>query len=106
LLVFFRKVCKASLNSKNPPQFRDLEGHLRREDELVALEQASRRVHEHGVGDAVRQVRHADPEIRSKFRGRCYDHNFPRFLPIFGKKMALFSKTNVMIKILLNLALF
>jgi hypothetical protein len=27
-----------------------------------------------------------------------YDHNFLRFLPIFGEKMAFFSKTNVMIK--------
>jgi hypothetical protein len=35
-------------------------------------------------------------------RGRCYDHNFLRF----GKKLAFFSKTNVMIKILHNLALF
>jgi hypothetical protein len=33
-------------------------------------------------------------------RGRCYDHNFLRFLPIFGeKKLAFFSKTNVMITI-------
>jgi hypothetical protein len=39
-------------------------------------------------------------------RGRCYDHNFLRFLPIFGEKMAFFSKTNVMIKILHNSALF
>jgi hypothetical protein len=37
---------------------------------------------------------------------RCYDHNFLRFLPIFGEKMAFFSKTNVMIKIWHNLALF
>jgi hypothetical protein len=33
-------------------------------------------------------------------RGRCYDHNFLRFLPISAKKMAFFSKTNVMITIL------
>jgi hypothetical protein len=39
-------------------------------------------------------------------RGRCYDHNFLRFLMIFGEKMAFVSKTNVMIKILHNLALF
>jgi hypothetical protein len=39
-------------------------------------------------------------------RGRCYEHNFLRFLPIFGKKLASFSKTNVIIKILHNLALF
>jgi hypothetical protein len=38
--------------------------------------------------------------------GRCYDHNFLRFLAIFCKKLAFFSKTNVMIKILYNLALF
>jgi hypothetical protein len=37
--------------------------------------------------------------------GRCYDHNFLRFLTIFGEKMAFFSKTNVMIKILHYLAL-
>jgi hypothetical protein len=30
--------------------------------------------------------------------GRCYDHNFLRFFPIFGKKLTFFSKTNVMIK--------
>jgi hypothetical protein len=35
-----------------------------------------------------------------------YDHNFLRFLTIFGEKLAFFSKTNVMIKILHNLALF
>jgi hypothetical protein len=39
-------------------------------------------------------------------RGRCCDHNFLRFLPIFGEKMAFFSKTNVMIKFLHNIALF
>jgi hypothetical protein len=40
--------------------------------------------------------------------GRSYDHNFLRFFPIFGEKMAFFSKTNVRIKIkiLHNLALF
>jgi hypothetical protein len=39
--------------------------------------------------------------------GRCYDHNhWQRFLPIFGKKLAFFSKTNVMIQFLNNLALF
>jgi hypothetical protein len=31
--------------------------------------------------------------------GQCYDHNFLRFLPIFGEKFAFFSKTNVMITI-------
>jgi hypothetical protein len=35
--------------------------------------------------------------------GRCYDHNFLRFS---AKKLAFFSKTNAMIKILHNLALF
>jgi hypothetical protein len=39
-------------------------------------------------------------------RGRCYEHNFLRFSTIFGKKLAFFSKTNVMIKILHDLALF
>jgi hypothetical protein len=39
-------------------------------------------------------------------RGRCYDHNFLRFFSIFGEKLAFFSKINVMIKILHNLALF
>jgi hypothetical protein len=33
-------------------------------------------------------------------RGRCYDHNFLRFLPIFGEKIGVFSQTNnIMIKI-------
>jgi hypothetical protein len=32
-------------------------------------------------------------------RGRCDDHNFLRFLQIFGEKIGVFSKTNVMIKI-------
>jgi hypothetical protein len=31
--------------------------------------------------------------------GRCYDHNFLRFLPMFGKKLSFFSKTNAMITI-------
>jgi hypothetical protein len=39
-------------------------------------------------------------------RGRCFDHNFLRFLTIFNKNMAFFSKTNVTIKFLNNLALF
>jgi hypothetical protein len=38
-------------------------------------------------------------------RGRCYDHNFLRFLPIFCEKIGGFSKTNVMINFLLKLAL-
>jgi hypothetical protein len=37
--------------------------------------------------------------------GRCCDHNFLRFLPIFGEKNGVLSKTNVMIKLLHNLAL-
>jgi hypothetical protein len=46
-------------------------------------------------------------ELKQPTRGRCYDHNFLRFSPIFGKKNLRFSqKTNVMIKILPNLALF
>jgi hypothetical protein len=32
--------------------------------------------------------------------GRCYDHNFLRFCHFSAKKLAFFSKTNVMIKIL------
>jgi hypothetical protein len=39
-------------------------------------------------------------------RGRCYDHNFLRFLTIFGEKLAFFLKTNVMIKISHILTLF
>jgi hypothetical protein len=34
---------------------------------------------------------------RPTTRGRCYDHNFLRFFPIFCEKLAFFSKTNVMI---------
>jgi hypothetical protein len=37
-------------------------------------------------------------------KGRCYDLNFRRFLPIFGAKMAFFSQTNVMITFLQKLA--
>jgi hypothetical protein len=37
---------------------------------------------------------------------RCYDHNFLRFSTIFGEKIGVLSKTNVMIKFLHNLALF
>jgi hypothetical protein len=37
-------------------------------------------------------------------RGRCYyDHNFLRFLPIFGVKIGVFSKANVMVKFLQKL---
>jgi hypothetical protein len=39
-------------------------------------------------------------------RGRCYGHNFLRFFTISSKKLAFVSRTNVMIKILHNLALF
>jgi hypothetical protein len=38
--------------------------------------------------------------------GRCYDHNFLRFFPIFGEKLAFFLYTNVMINFFQNLALF
>jgi hypothetical protein len=38
--------------------------------------------------------------------GRCYDHNFLQFFTIFGEKIGVFSKTNVMIKLLPILALF
>jgi hypothetical protein len=38
--------------------------------------------------------------------GRCYDHNFLRFCQFSAKIMAFFSKTNVMINFLNNLALF
>jgi hypothetical protein len=38
-------------------------------------------------------------------RGRCYDHNFLRFLPIFGEKNWRFSqKNNLMINFLKKLA--
>ena len=40
-----------------------LEGHLCREDELVSLKQASGRVHEDRVGDAVSQIVHPDLDI-------------------------------------------
>jgi hypothetical protein len=42
--------------------------------------------------------------FRKLIWGRCNDYNFLRFSTIFGEKMAFFSKTNVMIKILQNLA--
>jgi hypothetical protein len=35
---------------------------------------------------------------------RCYEHNFRRFLTIFGKKCRFFSKTNVMVNFLQKLA--
>jgi hypothetical protein len=44
------------------------------------------------------------PPNERLIRGRCYDHNFLRFLPIFSEKIAFFSKTNVMIKFLHKLA--
>jgi hypothetical protein len=47
------------------------------------------------------------PNFPACTRGRCYDHNFLRFSTTFSnKKLAFFSKTNVMIKILHDLALF
>jgi hypothetical protein len=39
-------------------------------------------------------------------RGRCYGHNFLRFLPIFGEKIAFFSKLKVMIKFLQKLTVW
>jgi hypothetical protein len=39
-------------------------------------------------------------------RDRCFDHNFRDFWQFSAKKLAFLSKTNVMIKILHNLALF
>jgi hypothetical protein len=39
-------------------------------------------------------------------RGRCYDHNFLRFLTYFLQKMAFFSRTNVLINFFQTLALF
>jgi hypothetical protein len=35
-------------------------------------------------------------------RGRCHDHNFQRFFPIFGKKLTFFLNTNVMINFFLK----
>jgi hypothetical protein len=35
-------------------------------------------------------------------RGRCYDHNFRRFFPIVGKKMAFFLKINVIFTFYIN----
>jgi hypothetical protein len=40
------------------------------------------------------QFRHFFPKL---IWGLCYDHNFLRFFPIYGEKMAFFLKTNVMI---------
>jgi hypothetical protein len=43
--------------------------------------------------------------LNRKMRGRCYDENFRRFLPIFGgKKMTLLSKNKVMITFFQKLA--
>jgi hypothetical protein len=39
-------------------------------------------------------------------RGRCYDHNFLRFLPIFSEIFGSLLKTNVMIKFFNSFALF
>jgi hypothetical protein len=38
--------------------------------------------------------------------GRCYDHNFLRFLPIFGEKIGVFLKNQCYDPILHNLDLF
>jgi hypothetical protein len=35
----------------------------------------------------------------SEIRDRCYDHNFLRFLTIFGEKIGVFLKTTFMIKL-------
>jgi hypothetical protein len=48
------------------------------------------------------------PYLAGKFRpilGRCYDHNFGDFCHFSAKTLAIFSKTNVIIKILHNLPL-
>jgi hypothetical protein len=39
-----------------------------------------------------------------KTRGRCYDHNFLRFSPIFGETIGVFIKNRWMIKFLQKLA--
>jgi hypothetical protein len=44
--------------------------------------------------------------LSSVTRGRCYDHDFLQFLTIFGDKIGVFLKTNVMINFIQNLALF
>jgi hypothetical protein len=44
--------------------------------------------------------------VNLKVVGLCYDHNFLRFSPIFGEKIAFFLNTNVMINFCQNLALF
>ena len=44
-----------------------LECELGSEGELVALEQPSGGVHEHGVGDAVNQVEHASLDLLGRF---------------------------------------
>jgi hypothetical protein len=69
--------------------------------------------HERGPGRlqggrrAVGAANHVTANVETRVtRGRCYDHNFLRFSTIFGEKLAFFSKTNVMIKIWHNLALF
>jgi hypothetical protein len=38
--------------------------------------------------------------------GRCYDHNFLRFSPIFGEKIGDLLNTKAMINFFQNLALF
>jgi hypothetical protein len=66
---------------------------------------------EAGQGDAKAEGTAPEPFAQALIlirvtRGRCYDHIFSRFSTIFCGKMAFFSKTNCMIKILHNLALF
>jgi hypothetical protein len=47
------------------------------------------------------------PKKHFETRGRCNDHNFRRFLPIFGENIGVFLKSYVyLIKFLHNLALF
>jgi hypothetical protein len=48
----------------------------------------------------------ADTEKKSCSRDRCYDHNFLRFLTIFGEKMAFFLKNQCYDQFFHNLALF
>ena len=58
---------------------KSLERHLRREDELVALEEAPRGVHEDLVRDAVRQVLHPRLDVARRDRP-LYRHLGENFL--------------------------
>jgi hypothetical protein len=61
-----------------------------------------------GLGKLGRQKNAAPALQKNKqfalLEGRCYDHNFVRFLTIFGEKIGVFSKPNVTINILHKLA--